>query len=162
MLSQSVWSRLSFQLDAVATVLGDSGESLITAAGPGGSWSAQYHLAHLARIHEVFLERIRRILREEAPRLPEYRAEDDPQWPGWAALPTREVLTRLQALRGELLGVVRGLSEAQLGRLATHPALGTLPLSAWLETFCLHEGHHLHLAWGRLAEARSALCEEER
>ena len=154
MLSQSVWSRLSYQLDAAATVLGDAPESVITVPGPGGSWSAHHHLAHLARMHEVLLERVRRILWEDAPRLPEYRAEDDPEWSHWAALPTREVLARLQALRGELLGVVRGLSEAQLRREATHPRLGPLRVSTWLEAFCLHEGHHLHVAWDRLADAR--------
>lgn len=154
MLSQSVWSRLSFQLDAVATILADAPESVIRAPGTGGSWSAHNHLAHLARMHEVLLERLGRIFRADAPELPEYEAEDDPEWRHWTALPTREVLTRLQALRSELLGVVRGLSDAQLSRRARHPGLGLLPVTAWLEAFCLHEGHHLHVAWGCLAEAK--------
>lgn len=154
MLSQSVWSRLSFQLDALATILADAPESVIRASGSGGAWSAHNQLAHLARMHEVLLERLGRILREEAPILPEYEAGHDPEWPHWTALPAREVLTRLQALRSELLGVVRGLSEVQLNRLATHPDLGPLPASAWLEAFCLHEGHHLHVAWMCLAAAR--------
>ncbi len=154
MLSQSVWSRLSSQLDAVATILGDAPEKVITAPGPGGSWSAHHHLAYLARTHEVLLACLGRILREDAPSLVEYRAEDASEWHTWAALPTREVLTRLQGLRSELLGVVRGLSDAQLGRPATHPELGRLPVSGWLEAFCLDEGHHLHLAWGCLAQAR--------
>jgi hypothetical protein len=154
MLSQSVWSRLSFQLDAVATMLADAPERVITAPGTGSTWSAHGHLAHLGRMHEVLLERLGRILREHAPHVPEYEAEQDPEWPHWAALPTREVLTRLQALRSELLGVVRGLSEAQLSREATHPGLGLLPVSAWLEAFCLHEAHHLHVAWGCLADAK--------
>jgi len=154
MLSQSLWCRLSYQLGAVATVLGDAPEAVITAAGPDGSWSAHHHIAHLARMHEVLLERVRRILREDAPSLPGYQAEEDPEWPQWVARPPREVLTRLQALRGELLGVVRGLSAAQLDRAATHARLGRLQVPAWLEVFCLHEGHHLHAAWERLAEAR--------
>jgi len=154
MLSQSIWSRLSSQLDAVATVLADAPEQAITARGTQGTWSAHDHIAHLARMHEVLLDRLRRILREDGPHLPEYRAEEDTEWPIWAALPTREVLTRLQALRGELLGVVRGLSEAQLRRRATHPTLGPLSVVGWLEAFCLHEGHHLHIAWSRLAAAK--------
>ncbi len=154
MLNQSVWSRLGFQLDVVATILADAPETVITAPGTGGSWSAHDHLAHLARMHEVLLERLGRILREDAPGFSEYETEDDPEWPSWASLPTQEVLTRLQALRGELLGVVRNLSDAQLDRRATHPGLGPLPVTAWLEAFCLQEGHHLHLAWARLAEAK--------
>jgi hypothetical protein len=153
MISQSLWNRLSCQLDALACVLADAPEGVITSRGTDGAWSAHDHLAHLARMHEVLVERLGKILREDAPRFADYRAEDDPEWPEWTALATREVLTRLQALRSELLGVVRGLSGGQLGRTGTHPSLGPLPVSAWLEAFCLHEGHHLHLAWGRLAEA---------
>lgn len=154
MLSQSVRSRLAFQLDAVATILADAPEGAIAARGAGGAWSTHEHLAHVARMHEVLLEGMGRIIRESSPQLTEYEAEQDPEWPHWTALPTQDVLTRLQALRGELLSVVRGLSEAQLNRLGIHPCLGLLPVWAWLEVFCLHEGHHLHLAWLRLAEAK--------
>jgi hypothetical protein len=154
MLSHCASCRLSFQLDVVATILADTPETAIAAPGAGGSWSAREHLAHLARVHEILLERLRRILREDAPHFAAYDARQDPDWPHWAALPTRDVLTRMQALRGELLGLVRDLSEAQLSRQGTHPELGRLPVSAWLETFFLHEGHHLHVAWSRLAEAR--------
>src|SRR5262245_38906422 len=114
MVSQSLWNRLSFQLDAVATVLADAPEKAIVASGEGGAWSAHDPLAHLGRMHEVLLERLRRLLRENAPHFPDYRPEDDPEWAQWTALPIRDVLTRLQALRSELLGIVRDLSEAQL------------------------------------------------
>jgi DinB superfamily len=154
LLSQSVWSRLSGQLDSVATVLADAPERAITARGTEGAWSTHEHIAHLGRMHEVMIDRLRRILRENGPRLSEYRSEADAEWPTWAALPTREALTRLQALRSELLDVVRSLSDAQLRRTATHPTLGPLSVAGWLEAFCLHEGHHLHVAWGRLAEAK--------
>jgi hypothetical protein len=160
MLSQCAWCRLSFQLDVVATILDDAPEAAISGRGAGGSWSAREHLAHLARMHEILLERLRRILREDAPQLAAYEAEEDPDWPQWAALPTRDVLARLQALRGELLGMVRGLTEAQLSRRGTHPELGRLSVSAWLEAFCLHEGHHLHVAWACLADARSKRSRE--
>src|SRR4030095_4567127 len=124
MLSQSLWSRLSHQLDAAATILAGAPESLIGTSGPDGAWSARDHLAHLARMHEVFLERLRRILREDAPALGEYRAEQDPEWREWEAFSTREVLTKLQALRSELLGIVGSLSPSQLEKSAVHPELG--------------------------------------
>lgn len=162
MLSHCASCRLSFQLDVVATILADTPDAAIAAPGAGGSWSAREHFAHLARMHEILLDRFGRILREGAPRLAAYVAEQDPEWPHWTALPTRDVLTRLQALRGELLGLVRDLSEAQLSRLGTHPELGPLPVSAWLEAFFLHEGHHLHVAWNRLAEAKGARASELR
>lgn len=162
MLSHCASCRLSFQLDVVATILADTPEAAIAAPGAGGSWSARDHLAHLARMHEILLTRLRRIFREDAPDLAAYHAELDPEWPQWAALPTRDVLTRLQALRGELLDMVRDLSEAQLSRQGRHPELGPLPVSAWLEAFFLHEGHHLHVAWNRLAEGKGAGASEPR
>ena len=45
MLSQSVWSRLSYQLDAAATVLGDAPERVITGPGPGRRATPPLHTA---------------------------------------------------------------------------------------------------------------------
>jgi len=42
-----------------------------------GEWAARENLAHLARYHEVFINRIRGILTEDAPHLGRYRAEED-------------------------------------------------------------------------------------
>lgn len=52
-----------------------------------GKWSAHEQLAHLARYHQIFLQRIDRILSEQAPEFSRYRAEDDPDWPAWTSLP---------------------------------------------------------------------------
>lgn len=156
MLRPCLWSRLSCQLDSLAPILSDAPENIIVAPGSARSWSAHHHLAHLGRLHEVMLERIRRVLCEDDPLIAEYRTEDDTETLQWTALSTRELLARLQAVRGELLGQVRGLSEEQLRRGAIDPRLGRLPLAVWLERFCLHEAHHLHLAWERIAEAMDA------
>jgi len=50
-----------------------------------GKWSAHEQLAHLARYHQIFLQRIDRILTEDVPEFSRYRAEDDPDWPAWAS-----------------------------------------------------------------------------
>ena len=46
------------------------------------------NLAHLARHHAVVLDRVRRVLAEDRPTLPRYAAEEDAEWPVWAALST--------------------------------------------------------------------------
>jgi hypothetical protein len=103
------------------------------------------NLAHLARHHDVFLGRVRAVLAQDRPALARYAAEDDPQWPAWAALSTDEVLARLRALRTELTTVVGGLSDEDLARTAVHPTLGEMALPLWVEFFLLHEAHHLYV-----------------
>ncbi len=79
-----------------------------------------------------------------------YRAEDDPEWPQWAALPTGEVLRRLETLRRELIELVQSLSPDQLARLGVHPTMGRMSIPLWIEFFLLHEAHHLYVAMQRL------------
>lgn len=149
MSSPSALDRLATQLEPLPMLLGQAGAEALRQRTPAGKWSVHENLAHIARHHEVFLERQRRILAEEAPRLPQYRAEDDPAWPAWAALPTDEVLERLQALRATVLVAMEGLSDAELERTGVHSTLGPLTLAAWLELFLLHEAHHLYLIFKR-------------
>jgi hypothetical protein len=128
-------------------------EDALARPGPGGKWSARDHLAHLARHHEVMLERLRLILNEERPSLPRYRAEDDPGWGTWRALPLDEVLSLLRTQRAEIVRLVDGLDDEDLARVGVHAALGALTIPDWLEFFLLHEGHHLYQAM-LLARAR--------
>jgi uncharacterized damage-inducible protein DinB len=148
-LNKSTKLRLATQLECIPLVLGERGQDAVSRRPASGKWSAHENLAHLARIHQIYLERIRRILSEKQPALPRYKAEDDPEWPRWAALPTEEVLQRLHALRGQLVEVVGKLSAAQLGRVGIHPAVGGMTIPEWIEFFLLHEAHHLYAAMQR-------------
>ena len=153
MLAESLRSRLAHQLDALALVLRDAEPADLEWRPPDGRWSARENLAHAARHQEVLRERLERILAEERPRLPRYRAEDDPAWPGWAALPLDEVLARLRGARAALVDRLAGLSEAELARSAEHTAFGLMAVAQWVEFFLLHEAHHLYTALGRVGEA---------
>jgi uncharacterized damage-inducible protein DinB len=145
----SVLGRLASQLEALPTVLGQAAAEELRRRPASGKWSVHENLAHLARHHDVFLQRLRRILDEASPVLPQYRAEDDPLWPQWAALPTDEVLARLQSLRAELVASVERLSEAELARTGVHSRFGPLSLAAWIEFFLVHEAHHLYTMFKR-------------
>jgi len=109
-----------------------------------GKWSAYQQLAHLARYHQIFLERIDRILSEPSPSFPRYRAEEDPEWPRWSALPTEQVLARLSSMRTKLMARLRSLSEEDFQRTGVHPKFGEMSLALWLEFFLVHEAHHLY------------------
>jgi len=127
----------------VEALRGVAVDSLASAALPG-KWSAHQQLAHLGRYHQIFLERIDRILSEPSPAFSRYRAEEDPEWPSWSELPTEQVLARLSGMRTKLMARLRSLSEEDFQRTGIHPKFGEMSLALWLEFFLVHEAHHLY------------------
>jgi uncharacterized damage-inducible protein DinB len=160
MLTQSTLLRLETQLDALPLLLSGAPPEAMMAHPISNQWSAHENLAHLARHHELFLQRLHRILSEGAPQLGQYRAEEDPSWPDWSCLATDEVLIRLKALREEIISLVRGLSEAEATRVGIHPLFGEMSLGLWVEFFLLHEAHHLYVVMTRLGQAKRSLSPE--
>lgn len=152
-LDSSSFLRLRTQLDSLNFILRDASQQTIDRRPPSGKWSARENLAHLARYHEVFLERLRRILEEHGPQFSRYRAEDDPQWPEWTALPAAEVLARLRSLRAQLIDRIHHLSPDQAARTGTHPTFGKMTVPEWIEFFLLHEAHHLYIVVQRVHES---------
>lgn len=136
---------LSSQLKALPGILETANAQVLARRPLGGGWSAHEILAHLARYHEVFLERVRQIIEEDRPHFSRYRAEEDPDWPGWAARTSEDVLDRMKTLRGELIGLIRALPDEQLARVGVHQVFGPMSLERWLEFFLAHEGHHLYV-----------------
>jgi uncharacterized damage-inducible protein DinB len=154
MLNPSTQVRLATQLDALDTILAGATPAALGTRPASGGWSAHEHLAHLARHHAVFLDRLRQVAAEDAPRFARYRAEDDPQWAEWAALPMPEVLSRLRGLRTEIVRLTAALSDAGAARAGVHPLFGEQSIGEMLEFFLAHEGHHLYVAMTRLGEAK--------
>jgi uncharacterized damage-inducible protein DinB len=109
-----------------------------------GKWSANEHLAHVARYHEVFLERVNRILEEHKPVFNRYRAEEDPEWERWRRLAYKEIAADLTAGREKLITRLKSLSDSDYERAGIHSSFGEMPLALWLEFFLVHEAHHLY------------------
>src|SRR5436190_22586797 len=99
----------------------------------GEKWSVTEHVAHLGRYHEVFIERVHRILTEQEPTFEAYRAEDDPEWADWQVRPFEDAMQRLRAARETLLGILQDLSGEQWGRTGRHARYGVLTLRGWVE-----------------------------
>jgi uncharacterized damage-inducible protein DinB len=110
-----------------------------------GKWSANENLAHLGRYHEIFLERIDRILKESNPVFERYRAEEDPRWEAWRTLGYKEVAGKLASLREMLMVRLKSLSPEDWERTGTHSKFGGMSLALWLEFFMVHEAHHLYV-----------------
>lgn len=144
-----VESHLAHQLDALPLVLGTASPEALSQRPSSGKWSAREHLAHLARHHEVMLERLHRILREERPELERYVAERDADWPAWSTVGLPEILKRLQELRTTLVRELDAISESDRGRVGVHATYGALDVTGWLVFFLLHEAHHLYTIMGQ-------------
>jgi uncharacterized damage-inducible protein DinB len=151
-LPASTLLRLKTQLDSLERILQDASADALDRRPPDGKWSAREHVAHLGRYHEVFLERLDRMLGEDAPRLGRYRAEDDPGAEPWFRLPAPEALDRMRALRARLIERVAALGPEQLRRTGVHPAFGEMSVALWIEFFLAHEGHHFYAAFQRVRE----------
>ena len=131
--------------DFLAETLRGISVDTLSAVKTPGKWSAHENLAHLARYHQVFLQRIDLMLAEQAPVFPRYRAEEDSDWASWAGLPTQQVLVRLSSMRAKLMARLVALNEEDFQRTGIHPKFGEMSLALWLEFFLVHEAHHLYL-----------------
>jgi len=152
MIGQSLLVRLQSQLDSLPSLIPLSNLEVMTHRPSPNKWSVHENLGHLGRYHQVFLERLQRILKEDRPTLPRYRAEEDERWPVWAAKSPTLVLSDLQRLRKQLIETLGNLSSENSKRSAIHPEFGEMSVSHWLEFFLLHEAHHLYAVWKLIHE----------
>lgn len=153
MLSEVTLARLDGQLDCLRSFIAQANVEQWERKPAPGKWSARENLAHLARYHEVFLERLSRILEAERPQFGRYRAEEDEEWPRWSSLDVASLLGRIRGLRTQVIHQVSGLSDEQLTRTGLHPVLGEMDIPLWLEFFLLHEAHHLYAILFRLRDS---------
>jgi hypothetical protein len=143
MLPESTQRRLEQQLDCIPILLRGISPEQLQQRSATGKWSAAENLAHLARYHEVFLERVDRIAAEDRPVFSRYKAEDDPAWPSYAVLAANESMARLLRSRSQLNAHIQQLPAHAFDRTGIHPVFGEMPLLLWIEFFLLHEAHHL-------------------
>jgi len=153
MLNELTTVRLRDQLSSLDVFIASKTTEEWNRKPASGKWSARENLAHLCRYHEVFLERLNRILQEDRPEFGRYRAEEDELWPSWSPLAVDLLLARIRQLRQEVRSKVGSLSREQLVRTGIHPVLGEMHVPLWLEFFLLHEAHHLYAILFRLRES---------
>lgn len=144
--------RLKTQLASVDILFAGASPERIDRRSASGKWSARENLGHIGRYHEIFLERLGRILTETSPQFARYRAEDDPGWQEWASKPVEAVRSQLTALRAKLVDTIAVLPAADYARVGIHSAFGEMTLSLWLEFFLVHEAYHLYVILQRIRE----------
>lgn len=156
MLDPGLTARLAHQLSSFRTRFAGADARDLRYAPTPGRWSALLNLAHVGRHHEIMLERLQRMLAEDAPSFPPYREADDAGWAAWESVSAEALWPRLSEARAALETWAAGLTPAQAARSGTHARFGPMDVAGWIEFFLVHEAHHLYVAMLRLAEARAA------
>jgi hypothetical protein len=156
MLDPGLTARLAHQLASFRSLVADADPADLACVPPSGQWSALLNLAHVGRHHEIMLERLERVLAEDAPAFAPYREAEDRGWAAWSALSPEALWPRLAERRAALEAFARRLTPAQAARTGVHARFGPMDVARWLEFFLVHEAHHLYVAMLRLADARAA------
>ena len=106
-------------------------------------WNIHDNIAHLAKYQITFIERINKILNEDAPHFDRYKAEDDTDFEVFRKRSDDYLSKCLNEQRTKLIGLISSLSEKDLERIGVHKKYGHLNIIQWIEFFLLHEAHHL-------------------
>jgi DinB family protein len=118
-----------------------------------GKWSTLEVVCHLSDFEIVYADRIKRVIAEERPTLPD---GDEQLFAARLAYHSRELDEELQvfgAIRASTTRILRTLADADFGRIGIHAAAGPLTLQQFVERGVNHVKHHVKF----IAEKRKAL-----
>jgi uncharacterized damage-inducible protein DinB len=123
-------------------VAGLSDEQL-DAAPIAGQWSTRQVVAHLCDFEPIYADRIKRIIAEEQPT---FFGGDPDRFASALAYATRDVEQELQlieAVRGQLAGILRSLPGNVFERTGIHSEDGPRTIEQLLRTITGHIPHHV-------------------
>lgn len=127
--------------------------SELDAAPIAGLWSSRYVVCHIADFEIVYADRMKRVIAE---REPSFFGGDPDVFAVGLAYAQRDVAEELQlveAIRRQMVHILRSLGEADFGRIGHHNEAGPLSLAALLQSVTDHLRHHTRL----IEDKRAAL-----
>jgi uncharacterized damage-inducible protein DinB len=106
-----------------------------------GKWSLRELMAHLADSEIAWSWRMRQIFAEDNPHLQPF---DQDRWAkAYSAYAFEHAISTWNSLRSWNLDFVRGLTETEKTRPATHPEVGDMTLWTVVSIAAGHDLHHL-------------------
>jgi hypothetical protein len=127
-------------------------EQLLARPVPG-KWSTLEVVCHLADFEIVGADRIKRVIAEDRPTLPD---GDENLFAARLAYNNREMDDELQligSIRASVARILRTLTDDVFARIGNHSAAGPLTLAQLVERGANHARHHVKF----IAEKRKAL-----
>jgi len=143
MLSLSQQSRLQHQHESIVEMTKGLSEEHLRTRPASGKWSVFENIAHLSSYQQAFIERLKRIEKEESPSFDRYVGENDARFYECCEMDIHQLNEHLFTHRFIISNHLSSLPEANFRRTGRHPVFGELAISNWLEFFLLHEAHHL-------------------
>ena len=143
MLSPSQQTRLSHQHETIIELTKGMSEQQLRIRPDTGKWSVFENMAHLAAYQPAFIQRLKRIQKEDSPTFDRYVAEQDPHFEECCGMELHQLNEYLFTHRFLISNHLASLKELELRRIGVHRAFGPLTVPQWLEFFLLHEAHHL-------------------
>jgi hypothetical protein len=129
--------------DTLQDLIDAAEEPALTKAGPGGGWGVVEILCHLRDWEEVFGQRLRRMLREDAPKL---EPVEDSLWPiqrDYVNQDPYEVLEEFGELREQSVDMLERVSQPEWARLGHHPQRGRVSVGEYAQYMASHDLEHL-------------------
>jgi hypothetical protein len=127
----------------------------------GHGFAFSEHLWHLADLEtEAFQVRLRRMLEEDAPFLPDFDGAAAARSRDYLALDPAEGLRRFTAARARTLEAFSRLREAEWGRIAEQQGMGVMSLAELPGRILAHDQAHLCELRGLLAALRREPLQE--
>lgn len=108
---------------------------------PGGDWSAREVVHHLADSETTAYIRLRRLIAEDRPVLPDYDEEEFARRLHYDR-PIEPSLDVLRAVRAASLQLLESLTPAEWDRSGTHAVSGPYSVDDWLRIYAGHSHDH--------------------
>jgi uncharacterized damage-inducible protein DinB len=114
------------------------------------SWSISDVVSHLAYVEKLFLARLKRVLSEEQPFLPEITSNETAHQ---SAHKLPRLLARFEEARGETISFLQATTDSGWDRTAIHETRGETDFRRLAELLLEHDVEHLNQVaaiWERL------------
>jgi hypothetical protein len=134
-------ARFETGTDAVEAALDGVTDAELDRRPPSGEWTTREIVHHLADSESMAYIRLRRLIAEDHPLLPDY---DEPEWARRLHYdrpiePSLAVLRAVRASSGQLLAT---LTDTEWARSGTHSVAGAYDVDRWLRTYANHSHEH--------------------
>ena len=113
-------------------------------AGPGGSWGAVEHVAHLRDLDDVSLDRIDRILSENVPELDMFDTDVRAIERDYHARNPLETAEEFRSVRSKLVNRLDGLNDEDWDRTARIGDSAPITLETLIRQLDEHDAEHMN------------------
>lgn len=150
-----VIERLKTSAEEVRRLCRDLDETAASTRTVADKWSVKEILAHMARVQQIFEQRLDAILAKEGAPITSYEPSADPDFPAIAKKPADELWKWYEDTRNRIVGKLEKLSPADWHRKGSHPEYPVYDVHFAMEYLAHHEAHHAYQMFTRRPAGRT-------